>query len=332
MKYNFSNPSIFILLLAIIPYLLYRFQYNKHTSLQYAPLQFQKATRSSFRFIFLLFLESILLTAAIVASADPYIAEERALIQDKGIDVAFVLDVSASMQADDFSPNRMEAMKKVSKEFVSRSSGHRIGVFIFAEEAFTQTPLTFNHQLLLELIDSISYGVIDHALGGGTAIGDALLSASESLLKQKVDKRDQAIILITDGENTFGTEPELAAKYLASHGIKLYIIGMAGENPVPVSIDGVPFISSNGKQLVTSLDDTSLKKIANAGQGKYFRALDDNGLNSIFHEISFFSSTPIEVEKMFNKISYTKQISFFILGLFCIWILYFTFFVRSPMR
>lgn len=332
MKYSFSNPGVFVFLILVVPYLLYRFQYNKITSLQYAPLQFQKAKRSSSRFTFLLVLEAIILTITILASADPYITEERALIQDKGIDVALVLDVSASMQANDFKPTRMESMKNVSKEFVTRSSGHRIGVFVFAEEAFTQTPLTFNHHLLIELIDSINYGVIDHALGGGTAIGDALLSASESLLKQRVEKRDQAIILITDGENTFGTEPELAAKYLASHGIKLYIIGMAGEEPVPVFVDGQKFITSNGQQLVTSLDDSSLIKIAEAGQGKYFRALDDNGLNKIFNELTFLSSTPIEVEKMFSKISYTRELAILLIGLFAFWILYFALFVRSPIK
>ncbi|MCB1179265.1 MAG: VWA domain-containing protein [Leptospiraceae bacterium] len=332
MKYSFTNPSLLYLLVLIIPFLLYRYQYNKYTSLKYSPLQFTKSKRSNFRFYLLLVIETIMLAVAIIGAADPYKTEERSLIQDKGVDVALVLDVSASMQADDFDPTRMESMKDVSIEFVKRSSGHRIGVFIFAQEAFTQTPMTFDHKILIELIESINYGIIDHALGGGTAIGDALLSASESLIKNRVEGRDQAIILITDGENTFGTEPELAAKYLASNGIRLYIIGMAGEEPVPVTIDGYPFITTSGKQLITSLDDTSLKEIAKSGQGKYYRALDENGLNSIFHEISFLSNKPIEVEKMYNKITYSNKISLILLIIFIIWILFFGLMVRSPMR
>lgn len=325
--------SYLLYLIAFVPLLLfYRYKLLIAQSIRYAPIQHTAPQKRFSSIYILLIVEGFLLVSSIFVSANPYKANYQNLIHETGVDIALVLDVSASMQAADFEPNRLEYMKKVCKNFIERSTAHRIGIFIFAQETFTQTPLTFDHKTLLELVDGISYNVIDHSIGGGTAIGDALLWATESLLKSRVEKRDQAIILLTDGENTHGIDPELAAKYLHSKNIYLFIIGMAGAKPIPVFVNGKPFITPSGNQLITSLDDKSLEKIAKAGNGLYFRAKTENGLNQIFKEISFMSKTPLENEKIYTQQSYAPTLTWVVLVLFFLWLLVYGFFVRTPIK
>ncbi|HNA08677.1 MAG TPA: VWA domain-containing protein, partial [Leptospiraceae bacterium] len=164
----------------------------------YAPLQYKTPHNKRINYLYASYLvEGLILISLIIGLSDPHTVTERNLIQEDGIDIALVLDVSASMQAADFKPNRLDAMKEIAKDFVKRSGGNRIGVYIFAQDTFTQTPLTTDHSVLIELIESISFKVIDHSESGGTAIGDALLATTDGLQKAKKPKRDQAIILIT---------------------------------------------------------------------------------------------------------------------------------------
>lgn len=332
MEISFSYPNLLYISFIIIPFIFYRYKTFLVQALKYAPAQHTKIKRSFNRVYFVILLEVLLLLGSIILASDPYQTTERSLIQDVGLDIALVLDVSASMQADDFEPNRLEYMKQVSKKFIEQSSGHRIGIYIFAQEPFTQTPLTFDYKTLIELVDSINYNSIDHSLGGGTAIGDALLASADGLLKSRLPNRDQVIILITDGENSHGTNPELAARYLASQNIYLFIIGMAGEEPIPVFVNGTPFITPSGKQLVTSLDDSSLKKIALAGGGTYFRAKTELGLREILTKISNLSKTPLELDRLIIKISYSHKFAWILFILFLAWVVFLGVFVRSPMR
>ncbi|MCX8000482.1 MAG: VWA domain-containing protein, partial [Leptospiraceae bacterium] len=138
--------------------------------------------------------------------------------------------------------------------------------------------------------------------------------------------------LITDGENTHGVNPELAAKYIESKNIYLFVIGMAGEKPVPVFIDGETFISPSGEQLITSLDDESLEKIAKAGNGLYFRAKNQIGLKEIFDEISFMSKTSLKNEKIYLKVSYAPKFAWIVVLLFILWLLVYGLFVRIPIK
>ena len=236
------------------------------------------------------------------------------------------------MQAKDFPPNRLEVLKKMSSEFIKKSSGSRIGVYIFAQDTFTQTPLTNNHSILLELIESISFEIIDHSQSGGTAIGDALLSATDGLLKVRIPKRGQAIILITDGENSFGVDPILAARYVESKQIRLYIIGLAGDDPITVYVNGSPFITSTGESLVTSLEDSQLKEIAKAAGGKYYRAKNVETFTMIFNELQQLEKAPLEIKTLSNKIYYTSYIALLLFALFFIWLVWEGFIFRRPMR
>jgi Ca-activated chloride channel family protein len=331
-EFHFTYPEAFGLFIFILPYILYRLVYIKETSILFAPLQHNKAKNGFLSIYFLLFLELMILIISILGVADPHISKERSLVVDEGIDIALALDVSASMQATDFSPNRLESMKKIAADFINKSTGNRIGIFIFAKECFTQTPLTTDHYALNQLLESISYSIIDHSEGGGTAIGDALICATDSLVKLKIPKRGQAIILITDGESSYGIEPELAAKYTADNKIKLYIIGMAGENPIQVYVNGKPFITPTGEVLTTSLDDSSLQKIAVAADGKYYRANSDYKLGKIFEELAQLEKTPIEINKTYNKTSLVHYSAISCIFLLAFWLYFNSRFVRRPIR
>jgi Ca-activated chloride channel homolog len=326
--------SFVLWFLGIIPvYLYFRILFFRKANVPYAPLQYKTPTNKKYLYFYVeLVLEGLLIATILLGIADPHKVSERSMIQEDGLDIALVLDVSASMQAADFPPNRLEAMKEIGKDFIKRSGGNRIGIYIFAQDTFTQTPLTTDHAVLLELLDSISFKVIDHSESGGTAIGDALLSATDSLQKAKVVKRDQAIILITDGESSYGVDPVLAAKYLKDLGIKLYAIGLAGENPIEVYVDGKPYLTPSGKILVTSLDDKQLRKVAETADGKFYRAKNQDVLAEVFSELSNLSRTPLEIKKTRLKHSYTRYIAFASMQIFFIWMLVDGLIVRRPMR
>lgn len=329
----FSYPLI-VWLIGLIPiYLYFRFYFYKKTNIPYAPLQYKSPSNKRKYFLYSnFFIEALLITSIILGIADPHKVTERSILQEDGLDIALVLDVSASMQAADFTPNRLEAMKEIGKDFIKRSGGNRIGIFIFAQDTFTQTPLTTDHAVLLELLESISFRVIDHSESGGTAIGDALLSATDSLQKAKIQNRDQVIILITDGESSYGVDPILASKYVKDLGIKLYVIGLAGDSPVEVYAEGKPYLTPSGKILVTSLDDKQLKQIAQTAEGKYYRAKNQNVLAEIFSNLTNLSRTPLEVKKSRLKHSYSRYLAFIGMQLFFIWLLIDGLFIRRPMR
>ncbi|HMV41389.1 MAG TPA: VWA domain-containing protein [Leptospiraceae bacterium] len=334
MKEIHFSYSFALWFLLIIPFYLYvRYFFAKKKMSSYAPLQYKTPHNKRINYLYASYLvEGLILISLIIGLSDPHTVTERNLIQEDGIDIALVLDVSASMQAADFKPNRLDAMKEIAKDFVKRSGGNRIGVYIFAQDTFTQTPLTTDHSVLIELIESISFKVIDHSESGGTAIGDALLATTDGLQKAKKPKRDQAIILITDGESSYGVDPILAAKYVLEQQIKLYVIGMAGEKPIEVYVEGRPYLTPSGKILVTSLDDKQLREIAKTANGKFYRAKNENVLAEIFSELGTLSRTPLEIKKSRLKHSYSRYFAFAGLQFFFLWMFVYGLLIRRPMR
>jgi Ca-activated chloride channel family protein len=275
-------------------------------------------------------LECIILSAGLLALAGPHRVDEWESVSQRGVDVALVLDISASMQARDFPPNRLEALKKLAADFVRQSGANRIAVYAFARDVFTQTPLTMDHAVLLDLIDGLSYDMINHGISGGTAIGDSLLLAAHSLLQQRVEGRDQAIILITDGESHSGVEPELSARYIFENRFRLYIIGVGQSEPIPVYVHGEPFINKDGEHLTTRLDDAQLKDIAATAGGEYQYAGNLAVLTAIFEELAHLESGPIEVETRRQKKFWTDWFAGGLLVLFVAWVSLVGFGVRRP--
>ncbi|MBE7440732.1 MAG: VWA domain-containing protein [Spirochaetales bacterium] len=278
-----------------------------------------------------MFLEACLLSLLLLALAGPQTKESYDRVEEEGIDIALVLDISASMQAADFQPNRLEALKKTTAEFIKRSGHNRIGMYAFAGAVFTQTPLTTDHQALLEMLEGLSYEMIDHVDGGGTAIGDALVYAMDSLRRSRIKDRDQAIVLITDGENSSGMDPRQAAQMVYAENIKLFIIGMAGPEEVEVYVNGKPFITSSDVILKTSLDDKQLEAITQAGGGRYFRAHDDSALAALMADLGRLSRTPLEIRRLELKIPRDGPLLYASLIAFILWLAWRSFLYRRPM-
>ncbi len=280
--------------LALLPaYAFLRLRLLRRDVVPYAPLQYRPGPaggRLASRL--LLPVELLLLAILLLGLAGPFQRDRLELLEDEGIDVALVLDVSLSMLAEDMPPNRLEALRRIARDFLHRSGSHRIGMVIFAKDAFVQSPLSTDHAVLSSLLEGVTVHTIDQARSGGTAIGDALLVTAELLHGARIEGRDQALILITDGESNLGAEPLLAARYLRRLGIRLYALGVGGEVPMPVVFEGQRI------DFQADLDEEGLQALASVAGGRYFRATDEGSLEEIFGLLSRLESAPLEVRRL----------------------------------
>ncbi len=195
-----------------------------------------------------------------------------------GIDIVIAMDVSLSMLTRDFQPNRLEVSKKVAKEFVESRRGDRIGLVVYAGEAYTSCPATLDYSILKDQIDKIQGENIDPGTAIGTGLGTAVSRMRDDSLSSKV------IILLTDGSNNAGDiSPDMAADLAKAKNIRVYTIGVCtyGEalSPIPTPF-GIRF-----ENVPVDIDEQTLKNIAKKTNGKYFRATDEEGLKSIYEEI-----------------------------------------------
>ncbi|MGZ5246066.1 MAG: vWA domain-containing protein [Flavitalea sp.] len=228
----------------------------------------------------------------ILAIARPQKRNDQQLVSGEGIDIILCMDVSGSMLAQDFSPNRLEAAKNVAVNFVDARPTDRIGLVIFSGESFTSSPLTIDKDLLKSQI----YNAQSNVLADGTAIGDGLSTSVQRLKESK--SKSRIIILLTDGENQGGLIDPLTAKEIAkSVGIKVYTIGMGTDGFAPA-----PTQTSTGavvmQQQKVNIDETLLRQIAAETGGLYFRARDNNSLSQIYSEIDKLEKTRIEVTNL----------------------------------
>ena len=227
------------------------------------------------------------LALLIVACARPQAPAGVREIGGAGIDIMLVLDISGSMQAEDFKPkNRFTVAREVLREFISNAGANRLGLVVFSGKAFTQSPLAADHQIVSQLLDRVHIGMLED----GTAIGMAIATAAHRLEASKA--RSKVIILLTDGVNNRGeVDPPTAAEAAAALGIKIYAIGVGKEGGAPVPVPGALFgpryltDPKTGRVLMTKLDEPMLKKIAQITGGKYFRATDAQALRQIYEQI-----------------------------------------------
>ena len=237
-----------------------------------------------------LFIFRLLALACIItALARPQKRNDQQLVSGEGVDIILCMDVSGSMLAQDFTPNRLEAMKQVAANFVDNRATDRIGLVIFAGESFTASPLTTDKTLLKSQI----YNAQSSFLSDGTAIGDGLATSVDRLKDSK--SKSRVIILLTDGENQGGLIDPLTAKEIAkSIGIKVYTIGMGSEGFAPVPTQGASGEVVIQRQKV-NIDEPLLKQIAAETGGLYFRARDNSGLADIYSSIDKLEKTRIDV-------------------------------------
>lgn len=234
----------------------------------------------------------------VLASARPQFFNVSRQIRSSGVDIMLCLDTSGSMQALDFQldqkpVSRLAAVQKVVSEFIKKREMDRIGLVVFGEEAFTQSPLTLDKGLLLNLVGRMEIGMA----GDRTAIGSAIAIGAKRLKDLKA--KSKILILLTDGRNNAGSiTPEEAAEAARALGVKIYTIGVGGKGPAPFRVNTV-----FGPRLVhqqVDLDEETLTKIASTGGGKYFRAADSEQLSEIYDIIDRQEKTEIKVKEFFH--------------------------------
>ncbi len=294
---TFNNPHILWLLLLLLPliaYYIYRALQGGATVTVSSVEGFLRAPRT-FRY-WLRHLPFVLRMAAlalmIVALARPQSVEEQSKTNTEGIDIVMALDVSGSMLARDFKPDRITAAKEVAGSFIADRYGDRIGLVVFAGEAFTQSPLTTDQATLQTLLSRVRSGVIDD----GTAIGLGLATGINRL--RESEAKSKVIILLTDGVNNAGQiTPLTAADIAAEQSIRVYTIGVGtrGEAPYP-AID--MFGNQTFVKQKVDIDEKTLREIASRTGGKYFRATDKNSLKMIYDEINQLEKSKVEVLEM----------------------------------
>ncbi|MBI5413944.1 VWA domain-containing protein [Candidatus Peregrinibacteria bacterium] len=244
----------------------------------------------------LILLISLLSVMLLARPQNSYTEEKRSA---EGIDIFLAFDVSESMRAEDLAPNRMEAAKAVIQKFLARTQNDRVGIILFAGKPFTESPLTFDTEMLQEYIAEVGTENINQRIPGlsGTAIGDAILAA---LQKFSVSAdRSKVLILLTDGEANTGVDPILAAKLAAEKNVKVYTIGIGQNGGAPIPVTDMfgrktYAVNPDGSKLLTKLDEKTLTQIADITKGKYFHATDTTALEQIFQEIGTLEKKKIE--------------------------------------
>lgn len=241
------------------------------------PWTYMRLIPTGFFFLFLIFL--------VIAVARPQRSNERVEQFTEGIDILLVMDISESMDLQDFTPNRLEAAKKTAVDFINGRFGDRIGMVVFSGEAYSLSPLTNDYGLLTSLIEEISFSMIE---AKGTAIGSAIAAGTNRMKDSK--SASKVMILLSDGESNAGNvDPLFAAQLAMAFDIKIYTIAVGKDGMVPYGTDffGRP-------QMVESyLDETTLREIARIGNGQFFRASDGKVLTSIFKQIDTLEKTEI---------------------------------------
>ena len=233
------------------------------------------------------------LALLIIALARPQTFSSGEDTYTEGIDIAMVLDISGSMLAEDLKPNRIEAAKNVIDQFIRGRTSDRIGLVVFARDAFTQCPLTVDYSVLRNLLKQIKSGMIDD----GTAIGNAIANGVNRL--KDSDAKSKIIILLTDGVNNSGeVDPISAAQIAKTFGIRIYTIGVGteGEAPYPVQ---TPF-GKRYQMVPVEIDEKVLKEISKITDGQYFRADNNRKLRDIYNQIDKLEKTKIEVTSYKN--------------------------------
>lgn len=296
MEFRFAHPWAFVLL-ALGGWLVWRRYWRSgNAAALYSDLRLTSGLPRSWRARLALLpdlLRGLAWVLLLIALARPQTGQAREVLRGQGIDIAIVLDISGSMAALDFQPdNRLEVAKRVISEFVEGRSYDRIGIVVFARNAFHLVPLTLDYTALQELLRGVKLvtALIDpsgiQSSLDGTAAGTGIASAASMMRDSQA--RSKVIILFTDGATNEGLDPVTAAKAAHALGITVYAvgIGMSGEIPVPDG-DSIVMIESD-------LDEDSLRRVTEAGGGRYFRATDADSLHDITAQIDRLERSPVQ--------------------------------------
>ena len=296
---TFARPELFYLLLGLIPMIVWyvlrqkkskaSIQISSLESLKKAPLTWKHSLRHA-AFLLQLGVLSLIITCL----ARPQSSNSWQNQTVEGIDIMIALDMSSSMLARDFQPDRLGAAKSVAIEFISGRMFDRIGLVVFSAESFTQCPLTTDRAVLINLFQNLQPGLLED----GTAIGLGLANAVSRL--KDSEAKSKVVILLTDGENNRGEiAPITAAEIAKTFGIRVYTIGIGTMGMAPYPIQ-TPF-GIQIRDIEVKIDEKTLQEIANITDGKYFRATDNKTLIAIYKEIDRLERTKIENKEYSKK-------------------------------
>lgn len=291
-----ANPIflVFLLVIPILGYYMFIGEKKRLSAIRFSSVRNASKIKYSFmqRFRPMIYVLRLLVIALVtLALARPQWANKETTrnLNTQGIDIILALDVSESMRAGDFEPNRLEAAKKVISEFVDNRQSDKIGMVIFGAAAFQLCPLTLDYGVLKDFIKRVDFGIID---GKATAIGMGLASSVKMLKVSKA--KSKVIVLATDGQNNIGRiDPQTAAELAKSLKIKVYTIGVGSRGVYPVQVDtplGPQYIMQQA-----DIDEGTLTKIAELTGGKYYRAASGSELKKIYSEINQLVKSKIEV-------------------------------------
>lgn len=296
---TFHNPELLFLLIILVPYIFWYVLRNNQmeATIQVSTVNgFKKAGKSIKPYLrhVLYGMRVLAIALLIVALARPQSSKSWKDVTTEGIDIVLALDISSSMLARDFDPNRLEASKEIAMDFISDRPNDRIGLVVFSAESFTQCPLTTDHAVLKNLFEDIESGMIED----GTAIGMGL-ATSVNRLKES-DAKSKVVILLTDGVNNQGSvAPASASEIAKTFDVRVYTIGVGshGKAPYPVQTPyGVKY-----KNMEVEIDEDVLQNVANTTGGNYFRATDNQKLENIYEEIDEMEKSKIEVKEYSEK-------------------------------
>lgn len=316
---EFVNKEYFLLLLLLIPYILWYFMYRKKSeptmrmgdtrAYLYAP----KSLRV--RLVHLpMALRCVAFVLLVLVMARPQTHNAWNDKQVEGIDIMLAMDVSTSMLAEDLKPNRIEAAKEVAAEFISRRPNDNIGLTIFAGESFTQCPMTTDHASLLQLLHNTRTDIAQRGfIEDGTAIGMGIANAVSRLKDSKT--KSKVIILLTDGSNNMGDiSPMTAAEIAKSFGIRVYTIAVGSNKvaPYPMPVGGtVQYVT-----MKVDIDTETLRDIASATEGNFYRATNNSELKKIYNDIDKLEKTKMQVRHYAKR--YEAYLPFAIAALACL--------------
>lgn len=288
---QFLNPYILIGIVIVPLLLLYHLFVGRRATLTVSALGSASAPRTLRYWLrpMPLVLRLLAITALIIALARPVNVHTESETTTEGIDIVLAMDISGSMLARDFVPDRLTSAKKIASEFVGERSGDRLAVVAFAGEAFTQTPLTSDQATVQTMLSRLRSGVVDD----GTAIGNGLATAINRL--RESGAKSKVIVLLTDGVNNRGQiSPATAAEIARDLGIKVYTIGVGSRGSAPY-----PAIDMFGNESMVmaevEIDEALLRRIATLTGGQYFRAVDDNALAEIYERINTLEKSEVQV-------------------------------------
>ncbi len=290
---HFKNPEL-LWLLVLVPVIIvyfWKIKRNRRTQIRISSTEAFKNYRPSLkqRMVNLPFMLRLLaMSLLVVALARPQSSSRASNVKTEGISVVIALDISSSMLAEDFKPNRIEAAKKVAIEFIEGRPNDLIGLVIFSGQSFTQCPLTSDHAVLKNLLKDIKSGMVKD----GTAIGEGLATSVSSI--KDAPTKSKVVVLITDGVNNSGSIAPLTAGEIAlTFGVRVYSIGVGtrGMAPYPVqTLFGVQY-----QNMEVQIDEDLLTAVADATDGRYYRAVNNKRLEAIFAEIDKLEKSKIEI-------------------------------------